>query len=264
MPRRKQLARHPHKAYWCLPSFQRVSDGTEPTKIFFIGHHVPSRSKTRTNKLPPAPDFAIISEYEMECIPFESKDIPTMLASIEICSPLETFQKQTNSLLRMLLARSHKRIYREFDINQIDIGYALALANNYGENWDVEVPLKEADFVWLKGGYAFKTRKGIDHNATVDQIILIGKDVRYNKPVVALCKDWMDYRSFMHFWDDGIRTSASIKFLVHKRPEERYKLLDVDELERKHVEKMTQLKDSEFVKVDFSQAVQGIKEQVEI
>jgi len=245
----------PYIASWALPFIFQESNGSRPVRVMMLGFHLPSKLG-----YPTRPSVVFARENNIsQAIPFPGRDLPILAAGVISCSGEESILNSAQMLLKMTAMRDN--VYRSFDFNKMEVIDAVRLAAKYGENWSVPHETSLDDLRFLRCAYSYDLLKG--HSASVHTLLAIGKDIRYNIPVVLFKKSWYNFYDIMWMWDGGVRFLAGLMFLVSHPPQgDKYTFLSEYELDTGIKTWVERLSKQDFVTIDPKLAVAQIVDEV--
>lgn len=237
----------PHMAFWFTYSFYGIQNkNTGNSKIIFMGSHK-NRNIDRIGSNPSIEDLkpkANLSVFDngQESIPFPADELPKLITAICRISSAEDLYEDSEMRAHLIAEDESpsnilyfERNFHEMKMSEV---FNAALRKNQIYNYYYPEPLSRInDFQWLKFSNINFNRPIIKDEKQVGkitQLIAIGKDIKWNYPVIGFRKSWDNYTSIIPLVDTiksddgkliekfGLAIATTIQFLVYHKPPVRF------------------------------------------
>lgn len=215
--RMKKERKHSYKAYWIIPSFVYLNIyNLVRTDVFFIGMH--KSNVIKGQEFPATPTFAVIGETNREAMPMSCNDFTKLVASLYVASGNPDLHKEVKLRLERLSNNTDK-LYTEFDFNTVSYERVKTIALKTNGEWKIPV-FDQSNVSWLNHMFSYFIRIGPEHNEQIQQMLLVGRDVYNNIPVIALIKPRYNFYYCVPLIDKGLSTLLALESLIYLKPNE--------------------------------------------
>lgn len=240
-----------HRGYWVKDSFYAIQ-GKDFLKGMFLGIHKSRNYKNVENPIdmdfePKASIVMLTGMNDFEAILFPSKQVERFFAAIAATVPtINLFEEsKMNALLRFENPEyeSVHEYYIDRNLHDTNLRIVIEEAQDKGHYYDVtnlpDPDKRQHDIQWIRDSHIYVERVSPKLHDIVQQLLVVGKDMRYNMPVIGMRKliDGRLYGTIMPLVSpDAVATFATnLAFIVyHKPPEAPFK--SVVAFERKMME----------------------------
>lgn len=224
-----------HCGFWLKDSFYAIQ-GKDYHKGLFLGIHKPRNYKNVKNEpievdfQPKASITILDGTSDFEAILFPSKEITKFVAGISVlCPKLDLFNSarfEAGHRFENPEVESTSEYYVVRDLHTMTLARVLEAARETKRFYDLgaipSVDKRPNDILWLKHAYIYVERQLHGVDAYVKQLLLIGKDIRYDMIVIGIKKYWAGkvFSTIIPLVSDDVIVDfiTNIFFMVYHKP----------------------------------------------
>ncbi len=277
--------KRPFGAWWLSSSFTRnITNDDDFT--FYVGCHKPRQQGTKNMRTVrndpdafyPKMDITVSRLYDThkkskgsESFPIYAKSSPSLVAGIEVLNPrngrLKTFSDISDKMVSLWLNRDDIE-YFIFNPNEKDAEEIVQITKEKGITlkYEKDSPMsRKEDIRWVKGSHVYIERPLRDNeDKKIRQLLIIGKDIRYDEVVLGMKKTWKDYSMIVPLHKRGLSFVTALKYMILNRPDTRYPLIAMETFNNKLIEKIREIKNFELVYCPIESSFNTFTKKLEI